>query len=282
MNGNICVTFDFDAISLWMQRGMNTATPISRGEFGVVAIPRILTLLKKRDIKCTFFIPGHTLETYPDVCKQISADGHEIAMHGYLHENVTALSPEEEWAVLERSIKAVEDIIEVSPKGFRSPSWDLSHKTIEYLETLGIQYDSSQMGQDYSVYTSRKNDSVDQQGEYVFGEKSKVVEIPVSWSLDDYPYFEFLKTPTGTIPGLKTAADMFTNWNEDIQYMQRDFDNGVTVVTMHPQVIGRGHRLLGLERWLDSMVDQDLRFCRMTDIATRYSEGENFGVYKPE
>ena len=79
------LSFDFDAISAMVARGMKTPTAISRGEFGAVAVPRILALLEKYDIKSTFFIPGLTLETYPDMVKKIAAAGHEIGHHGWTH-----------------------------------------------------------------------------------------------------------------------------------------------------------------------------------------------------
>jgi hypothetical protein len=78
----VCLTFDFDAISLWVARGMTTPTPISRGEFGVVGAERILDLLRRHGISSTWFIPGQTLETYPEVCARIHAEGHEIGHHG--------------------------------------------------------------------------------------------------------------------------------------------------------------------------------------------------------
>jgi peptidoglycan/xylan/chitin deacetylase (PgdA/CDA1 family) len=85
-NGFVCLSFDFDGPSLWMQRRMTGPSTVSRGEFGAVAVPRILRLLARREIPCTFFIPGHTLETYPDVCRMIADAGCEIGLHGYAHE----------------------------------------------------------------------------------------------------------------------------------------------------------------------------------------------------
>jgi len=87
----VCLTFDFDAISPWIYRGMSTPTPISRGEFGIIGAQRLLDLLAKHDITATWFVPGHTIETYPDICTRIHAAGHEIGHHGYLHEPRTTL-----------------------------------------------------------------------------------------------------------------------------------------------------------------------------------------------
>jgi len=68
-----CLTFDFDALSSWILRGMTTPTPISRGEFGVVGAERIRDLLARRGMTATWFIPGHTVHTYPALCRRVHA-----------------------------------------------------------------------------------------------------------------------------------------------------------------------------------------------------------------
>ena len=90
----VCITFDFDAMSGWIARGMTTPTPVSRGEFGVIGAARILTLLKKHSIPATWFIPGHTLETYPQACLEVLEAGHEIGHHGWTHVPPASLSRE--------------------------------------------------------------------------------------------------------------------------------------------------------------------------------------------
>jgi peptidoglycan-N-acetylglucosamine deacetylase len=78
----VCLTFDFDAVSGWISRGMTTPTPMSRGEFGLIGARRILALLKKYGIRSTWFIPGHTIGSFPDRAAEVVAAGHEIAHHG--------------------------------------------------------------------------------------------------------------------------------------------------------------------------------------------------------
>ncbi|MBO0838618.1 MAG: polysaccharide deacetylase family protein, partial [Actinobacteria bacterium] len=82
----VCLTFDFDAVSAWVYRGLTTPTQLSRGEFGVVGARRILDLLERHGVKATWFIPGHTIETYPGACREVVEAGHEVGHHGYLHE----------------------------------------------------------------------------------------------------------------------------------------------------------------------------------------------------
>ena len=142
-NGYLCLSFDFDGPSLWMQRGMTTPTPISRGEFGAVAVPRILRLLARRGIAATFFIPGHTMETYPDACKMIVDGGGEVALHGYAHEfNPTVDADVERWAMA-RSSELIERLCGRPPARYRAPSGELTAATIDLLVEYGLAYDSS-------------------------------------------------------------------------------------------------------------------------------------------
>ncbi len=281
MKGNVCLTFDFDASSLWIQRDMTSTTAISRGEFGVNSIERILTFLKSRGIKATFYIPGHTMESYPEQCIQIMKDGHEIGLHGYMHENFNTLSQNEEKEILLRTNDILKEMSGAYALGFRSPSWDITNRTMENLEQMGVIYDSSQMALDYSPYFCRIGDEVFKDKPIKFGRKSNLIEIPISWSLDDYPYFEFLKTPTGVIQGLQNEELVYDNWRKDVDYMLRDFKNGVLVATFHPQVSGRGHRFLGFEKWVDYLIDQGIDFKMMKDVANEFNNGVKFGEYSP-
>jgi hypothetical protein len=74
---------------------------------------------------------------------------------------------------------------------------------------------------------------------------------------------------------------VYANFTDDIIYMERDFDEGVVVVTFHPQVSGRGHRLLALERWIDQLAAMGLRFERCDAVAQQVKEGRTFGTYQP-
>src|SRR3954468_4581375 len=123
--GYVCLSFDFDGPSLWIQRGMTTPTSISRGEFGAVAVPRILRLLESRRIPATFFVPGHTLETYPGECAAIAAAGCEVGLHGYAHEFNPTVSPETERWAMGRSAALIEQLCGHPPTGYRAPSGEL-------------------------------------------------------------------------------------------------------------------------------------------------------------
>jgi peptidoglycan/xylan/chitin deacetylase (PgdA/CDA1 family) len=245
----VCLSFDFDAISIWIgPMGAKSPSMISRGEFGAVAIPRILKLLEREGIPGTFFITGHTAETYPELTRSIAAAGHEIGHHGYLHENPIDLSPEEEARVMLRGLAALDAVAAVRPVGYRSPSWDNSPHTIDLLLKHGFRYESSLMADDFSPYWCRTGDVIDPDGPYRFGREVDLVELPVSWLLDDFPHFEYIRLPTRLSPGLSAASKVEEIWRDEFDFMVREVPNGVFTLTMHPQVIGRGHRLLMLER----------------------------------
>ena len=279
--GTVCLTFDFDALSLWIVRGMRSPGPLSRGEFGVHAIPRLLHLLESRDLPATFFVPGHTAETFPDACRLIVDAGHEVGMHGYAHEVVSTLSPDEERAVFRRAHEVLTRLVGAPPVGNRTPSWDFTPHTVEILLELGVRYDSSLMATDYTPFYARTGDVVTDDGPARLGRQTELVQLPPSWSLDDYPAFEYFRSDQLLMPGLRLADDVYTNWLEDLRYMVRDHDDGVCVVTFHPQVIGRGHRLLGLERFLDAAGELGVEFDRLDRVAEQFRAGRAYGVYRP-
>jgi peptidoglycan/xylan/chitin deacetylase (PgdA/CDA1 family) len=268
--GTVCLTFDFDAISLWMARGLATPGPVSRGEFGAYAIPRILELLRRHEVPATFFVPGHTIETYPGPCAAIVEAGHEIALHGYAHEPVSTLDREAEFAVNRRSSALIEQLTGAPPAGHRTPSFDFTEHTVDILTELGVEYDSSLMGTDHEPYLARSGDECPADGAFRFGSPSSVVELPVSWTLDDYPHLEFLRTPGYVMPGLQDAHAMFSRFLADVRYMAEHADDGVTTVTLHPQAVGRGARMLALEEFITGCRALDVEFERCAEVARRF------------
>jgi peptidoglycan-N-acetylglucosamine deacetylase len=268
----VCITFDFDAISGFIARGMTTPTPISRGEFGAVAAERILALLRRRGISATWFIPGHTLETYPAVCREVFAAGHEIGHHGWTHVPPASLSREQEEAGLVRANEAIKRLTGRAARGYRSPAWDLSPHTVELLLKHGFLYDSSMMGHDYLPYRARRGDVIALEEPAIFGPETDLVEMPISWTLDDYPHFEFVRTGSAILGGLKPASGVLENWYDDYEYMTRIMDWGIITYTCHPFVIGRGHRMLMLERLLDKLQARGAHFLTMEGAVGAWRE----------
>lgn len=266
----VCLTFDFDVMTGFIARGMTTPTPISRGEFGLVAIPRILDLLASRGIRATFCVPGVVIEMFPAQCEAIVRRGHEIAHHGYTHVPPAALSRDQELDALLKGIECIRELTGNRPKGYRSPSWDLSPHTIELLLREGFDYESSMMGDDYTPYFARLGDRIESDAPSSWGSRTSLVELPISWTLDDYPHFEYVRTATTVTPGLMNAESVLRNWIDDFIYMQRIVDWGVLTYTLHPFVIGRGHRMLMLERLLDHLTDSGAVFATMAEAAGEF------------
>lgn len=250
-----CLGFDFDALSLWLgSLGSDSPSMISRGEFGAAAIPRILDLLDRHDAHATFCIPGHSVYAYPDLVRRIRDAGHELGHHGWVHENPQKFDRDGERRNLERAFEAFDKVAGVRPRGYRSPAWDFSANTVDLLMEFGFEYDSSCMGSDVYPYYLRKGDNASFTEPYVFGEPIDLVEVPVTWGLDDFPPFEFV---WGSNPGLTSPSDIEEIWRGDFDYAYRDNPNSVYALTMHPQVIGRGHRMLMLERLMQHIAGHD-------------------------
>jgi len=268
----VCLTFDFDVMTGFIARGMTTPTPISRGEFGLVAMPRILELLRRQKITATFFVPGVVIDMYPAACESIVAAGHEIGHHGYTHVPPASMSREAEEEGLTRGNEAIRRICGQAARGYRSPSWDLSPHTVELLLRHGFVYDSSMMGDDYTPYHARKGDQIRLEEPCLWGVPTALIEMPISWTLDDYPHFEFVRTQSSVLPGLMNAHNVLQNWIDDFVYMQQILDWGVLTYTMHPFVIGRGHRMLMLERLIGTLREGGAVFLSMEAAAAEFAE----------
>ncbi|MBI4203515.1 MAG: polysaccharide deacetylase [Betaproteobacteria bacterium] len=268
----VCLTFDFDAMSGWIARGMTSPTPISRGEFGPnVALPRILSLLRRYGVSASWYIPGHTLETYPEECGKVFDDGHEIGHHGWTHRPPAGLSREQEEEELVRANESIRKLTGRYARGYRSPSWDLSPHSVELLLKHDFSYDSSMMGDDYTPYRVREADAIDLHRPAVFGRPTRLIEMPVSWTLDDYPHFEFIRTPIWILPGLMNADNVLANWIDDFLYLRNNLDWGVITYTFHPFVIGRGHRMIALEKLVRTLKDNDAVFMTLEQAALEFS-----------
>ena len=262
----VCLTFDFDAVSIWIARALTTPTPMSRGEFGLIGARRILALLKKYDIRSTWFIPGHTIESFPTHAAEVVEAGHDIAHHGWTHVSPAAMKKEEEEKELVRGIRTIRKLSGRAPRGYRSPAWDLSPHSVDLLIKHGFRYDSSMMGGDYEPYWARRGDRAELQKPLVLGKPTKLVEMPISWHLDDYPHFEFLRTPNYVLPGLMNARGVLQNWSDEFLYMTRAVEDwGVLTYTFHPFVIGRGHRMLILEELITRLLEMGAVFLTMED-----------------
>ena len=265
-----CLSFDFDTWSGFASRGLLTPTPISRGEFGVVGAGRILDLLKSRGIKASWYIPGIVIETYPEACARVVREGHELGHHGWSHVQPALLPPAQEAEEFARAIESIKRLTGAVPHGYRSPAWDISDRTIGLMLEHGIRYDSSMMGHDHHPYFARSGDVVAVDQPMQFGTVTDLVEIPISWSLDDHPHFEFFRTKEHLMPGLANANAVLENFVADFEYMRRTEEWGMLVYTFHPYVIGRGHRMLMLEKLIDALTAMGAEFCTLDQVQREF------------
>lgn len=268
----VCIGFDFDAQSVWPGSfGLGTPTALSRGEFGPrTAMPRILDLLARHGVSATFFTPGHTIDTWPDVCKRILAEGHEIGHHGYMHESPVQLEEAAERAVIEKGLETMERQLGHRPTGYRSPAFDLSPNSTRLLLEYGFLYDSSMMADDFTPYWARTGDVLHMDRAFGFGREIELVEVPCSWSLDDFPQFELVVTPPVVMAGMNEPDKVRRMWLADLEYMAEQVPGGVFPLTLHPQSIGRGARIRVLEDVIVRAKELGARFCTYHEAATAW------------
>ncbi|MDA0676707.1 MAG: polysaccharide deacetylase [Chloroflexi bacterium] len=263
-DGTQCVvtlTFDIDGPSATLRRNPELAdhpSVISMGEFGPkVGTRRIVELLAHHGIAATFFVPGWVAERNEQLVKDVAAAGHEIAHHGYLHEPPSSLGPDEdEGGILDRGSEILAGITGERPRGYRSPSWELSADSLNLMHERGFTYDSSLMGDDVP---------------YFVGDPGKqIIELPVHWSLDDAPYYTFTPVAGRTAP-IATPNDVLTAW-------QWEFDGAyragrMMMLTMHPHTSGRFARLEALNRLIQHMKSRPrVSFMRCIDAAEMWRD----------
>jgi peptidoglycan-N-acetylglucosamine deacetylase len=264
-NSVVCLSFDFDALSVWFSYPRTTPAMLNRGEYGArVGVPRVLSLLERHGIRATFFVPGHTVESFPQETESILAGGHELAHHSYAHVDPSGPSPDEERADMERALAALA-AIGVRPLGYRSPSADLSEVTLELVEEHGFVYDSSLMTDDFRPFHPRIGDRVFRDVPLVRGRESTLWELPMCFELDDWPHFQFNFDPPRH--GLATPSGVLEIWTSELEWMDANVEAGVLTVCMHPQVIGRAHRIAMLDRFIEVAKTLRVRFQALGDVA---------------
>jgi peptidoglycan/xylan/chitin deacetylase (PgdA/CDA1 family) len=238
-------TFDVDAESavLWGDDSVGARMSVmSHQAYGpLVGIPRILELLERHQIRSTFFVPGHTADRYPEAIRSLVAAGHEIAHHGYLHEQPTQLTLEQEIDVIDRGLAALAEVAGVRPIGYRAPMWDLSWRTPALLAERGFLYDSSLMDADHPYELS-------------VTPGASLVEIPIQWALDDWEQYCFLPdiSGTGLIESPRKAREL---WQLEFDGLRRV--GGCWVLTNHPFLSGRPSRAAELDDLMRHVLEHD-------------------------
>ena len=209
---------------------------MSQGVYGwKVGTGRILDLLARYRIRTTFFVPGLIVEQRPALMEQILTGGHEIAHHSYGHKWILNLTPDEEREEMERGIEAIEKESGRKPRGWRSPAAEISPVTMPMLVEYGFDY-SSNFFDDDSPYLHT-----------VEGRKTKIVELPFRWVLDDAPFFQYsIVLPGRTMQAPSALTEAWTA-EFDVLYAEKR----MMMVGMHPQIIGQPSRIGVLERLIE-------------------------------
>ena len=279
------IGIDLDAVAGWLGSygGEDSPDDISRGIFaGEVGTPRLVNLFNNLGLKTTWFIPGHSIETFPDQTEMVVDAGHEIGMHGYSHENPIAMSPEQEEAVLVKCIDLITQLSGKRPTGYVAPWWEFSHITNELLLKHGIKYDHSLMHRDFECYYVRVGDrwtKIDYSlpaDEWMVklerGQETDLIEIPANWYLDDLPPMMFIKQSPNS-HGFVNPRDIEQIWKDEFDYVYREYDEAVFPITIHPDVSGRPQVLLMLERLIPYMLaHRGVRFCTFNEIADDFAK----------
>jgi peptidoglycan-N-acetylglucosamine deacetylase len=255
----ILLTFDLDAESAILARDPADAdrpVTLSRGQYGPKrGLPRLLALLRREQIPATFFVPGWVVDHYPAAIDAILQEGHELAHHGYHHIPPASQSPADEEAALVAGSEAIRKASGHAPVGYRSPSWEFSAVTLQLLERYGFRYSSNCMDDDRPYIHERD------------GRATGLVELPVQWLLDDFPYFGV--NPQRGMLGQTPPDVAFAAWSTELEGLARE-EGACFVLTMHPQLIGRASRVLLLERLIGfARALGPMEFLRCRDLAER-------------
>jgi peptidoglycan/xylan/chitin deacetylase (PgdA/CDA1 family) len=246
----VAISFDPDHETIPLRDGETRPGKLAQGEYGArVAVPKILRLLAEHGVPASFFMPAVSALLHPDEVRRYAAEGHEVALHGWIHERIGTLGPAAERELALRSADVLERSTGTRPCGIRTPSWDFTPATFAIIKELGLDYDSSLMADDepYEILDR--------------GEPSGIVEIPVEWIRDDAVYFPPLRPAV-------SPRDVLTIWMDEFEGAYAD--RGLFQLTMHPHVIGHRSRMVVLTELVDRISSRPgVWFATHAEIAER-------------
>jgi peptidoglycan/xylan/chitin deacetylase (PgdA/CDA1 family) len=254
----VALSFDSDHDTNELRDGGESIGRMSWGQFGArQGVPRIKALLARYGVRASFFVPAVAALLYPDEQRALAAEGHEIGIHGWIHELNTRLTPEAERDLMLRSADTLETVAGVRPVGLRTPSWDFSPATLAIAQEMGLLYDSSLMA-DYDCYEL-----------LLEGRPSGVVEVPVEWMRDDAVYLAMMR-----FQGLRP----YTPPDGVFDVFRREFEaaydeGGLFQLTCHPHIIGYRSRLWIVEELIRlAQAKGDVWFATHAEVAA-YAKG---------
>ena len=248
----VALSFDSDHETNELREGGDSPGKLSQGQYGNrQGVPRIVEILKRHGVPASFFVPAVTALLYPDEQKNLAALGHEIGIHGWIHERNSVLPIDAERDLMQRSFEVLHKITGVAPVGMRTPSWDFSPNTLRLAKELGLIDDSSLMA-DVDCY------------ELLMDEQATgVIELPVEWIRDDAVYFNMNRF---------AALRPYTPPTDVFDIFKREFDaayaeGGLFQLTMHPHIIGYRSRVWILDALIRHIQQHsDVWFATHADI----------------
>jgi peptidoglycan/xylan/chitin deacetylase (PgdA/CDA1 family) len=260
----VALSFDSDHETPTLREAETSPGKLSQGQYGNrQGVPRILSLLAKHDIPATFFVPAVSAMLYPDEQRRVAGAGHEVGIHGWIHERNSLLPLEAERDLQHRAADTLEKIAGTRPVGIRTPSWDFSPHTLAISREMGLLYDSSLMADDdpYEILED--------------GQPTSMVELPVEWIKDDAIYFNMDR-----FSGLRP----YTPPSSVLEIFTSEFDgsyaeHGLFLLTMHPHIIGHRSRVALLERLIEHIRGHaGVWFATHADIARYVKEASRLST----
>ena len=249
----VALSFDSDHETTTLRWGDGSPGKLSQGEYGSrAAVPRIRRILREHKVSASFFVPAVVAKLHPDEQRNLVDEGHEIGIHGWIHEFNSTLPEADERELMLRAGDVLEEITGIRPVGMRTPSWDFSQSTLSICKEMGLLYDSSLMADD-EPYELLED-----------GEPTGVIELPVEWIRDDAPYL-MMDRATGLRP--------YTSPNSVLEIFKSEFDGafkegGLFLLTLHPHISGHRSRIVILEELIDYIKSfPDVWFATHAEIA---------------
>ena len=231
----VALSFDSDHETNELRDGATSLARLSWGEYGARrGVPRIADVLRRYDARASFFVPAVSALLHPDEQRALADDGHEIALHGWIHERNTTVPPEAERDLMLRAADTLETIVGTRPVGMRTPSWDFSDATLAIAEEMGLLYDSSLFADDdpYEIVAA--------------GRLTGLVELPVEWIRDDAAYF--MMNRMGAQRPYTPPADVLDIFRREFEGARAE--GGLFLLTMHPHITGYRSRIFILDELL--------------------------------
>lgn len=265
----VAVTWDVDCESglHWYNRDNSDTlvASLTATRYDLLALPRLIEAFRTRGLGQTFFFPGWCIEKYPGHVEALLEEGHEIGLHGYLHERSNELAADEEGYWLGRGVDAYVKCVGTRPRGWRAPSFAFSKHSLSFLLEQGFAYISSLMEDDipYAIENDR----------------GSMLELPIDWTLDDWPHYVHNRDFRFMMP--------ISAPHRAIEVFRAEFEaawtyGGLWISVWHPFVSGRPARLHAALQLIDEMQAKGgVWFATLDEVSEHVNGLVRDGLWKP-